>query len=533
MAKQYHISKDMEYLHRLLLPFLLSFVFSTALRAQAITGPQGELFNIRLIADKLSDPWEVTYGPDQYLWVTEAKGYRVLRINPITGVKTVLLDLNNQRDFPRYDVIPDSADGGKPWPQGGLMGMALHPRLLKGQPYVFLAYLYHFAGVNEQGHGCAENFGGCYFTTRIVRYTYNSTRQKLESPVVLCDSIPGSSDHNAGRLLIAPVSNEYYLFYSVGDMGAGQFDNAGRPNHAQNIDSYEGKILRFNVYPDADSNRYNSWIPNDNPFCTADHQSAVWSYGHRNAQGLAYAFIGGNYRLYAAEHGPFSDDEINMVDAGKNYGHPLVIGYNDGNYDHLAAGVTAEASLPGPWHTSYPLINSEAANAKAMGDSYRDPIKTLYPNTNAFLNNVMTRIRNNDPEKPTWPSEAPSSVSVYTSTAIPGWKNSLLVTTLKGGKLIRLQLDATGEHVISDTINYFKGRLRYRDLAISDDGYKIYLALDSTIVSSGPTTVQPMETAKRGSVIELTYIGNTRSSNKTPADSIPIQRLDVLPRRKP
>lgn len=528
----------MEYLSprsRMLFSFLwmlLTGYFSPA-KAQVITGPLGERFRIRLVADQLSDPWELSFGPDQYLWVTEAKGYRVWRINPITGVKTLLLDINNARDFPRYDQVPDSIDHGKPWPQGGLMGMALHPLLLKGKPYVYLAYLYHFAGNNSPGNGCAENSGGCFFTTRLVRYTYDSNKQKLVNPVSLCDTIPGSSDHNAGRLLIAPVNNNYYLFYTVGDMGAGQFDNAGRPNHAQNIDSYEGKVLRFCTEPDADTSQYDSWIPNDNPFNSQTHQSAVWSYGHRNTQGLAYAFIGGMGRIYAAEHGPFSDDEINLIEKGKNYGHPLVIGYNDGNYDHLAAGVTSEAYLPGPWHTSYPLINSEAANAKAIGADYRDPIKSLYPNSNAFLNQVMTRIKNNDPQKPGWPSEAPSSVEVYTSTAIPAWKNSLLITTLKGGKLIRLQLNETGDRIASDTINYFKGRLRYRDLAVSADGYKLYLALDSTIISSGPSNAQPMETAKRGSIVEMTYIGNTHDANKQPADSVPVQKLELLPRKKP
>lgn len=522
----------MEYLRHPLLLLFAMVCFNTARAQTIVTGAQGEQFRVRVAADRLSDPWEVAYGPDQQLWVTEAKGYRVLRINTVTGVKTTLLDLTLERQFPRYDLIPDSIDHAKPWPQGGLMGMALHPLLLKGQPYVYLSYLYKFAGANSKDNGCAENYGGCYFTTRIVRYTYNITQQKLENPVILCDTIPGSSDHNSGRLLIAPVNNNYYLFYTVGDMGAGQFDNAGRPNHAQDTARYEGKVLRFNTQPDADSGRYDRWIPNDNPFNNT-RQSAVWSYGHRNAQGLAYAFIGGSYKIYAAEHGPFSDDEINLIEPGKNYGHPLVIGYNDGNYDHLAAGVTNHASLPGIWQTSYPYIGSEAANAKAMGAAYRDPLKTLYPSNNAFLLQVMTRIKTDDPQKPNWSSEAPSSVEVYTGNAIPGWKNALLVTTLKGGKLVRLQLNARGDSIVSDTINYFKGRVRYRDLAISPDGYRIYLALDSTIISSGPSNAQPLETAKRGTIIEFTYIGKKNDNPPPPADSVPVQQLEFIPRKKP
>jgi glucose/arabinose dehydrogenase len=108
--------------------------------AQTVTGPRGEIFTRRIVARHLSDPWEVTYGPDGYLSLTEAKGYRVSHLDPATGTKTVLLDLSHERQFPRYDKVPDQVDGGKPWPQGGLMGMALHPQLLQGQPYVYLAY---------------------------------------------------------------------------------------------------------------------------------------------------------------------------------------------------------------------------------------------------------------------------------------------------------------------------------------------------------------------------------------------------------
>jgi hypothetical protein len=75
----------------------------TLVKAQTITGPGGEAFNVRVVADKLSDAWEVTYGPDNFLWVTEAKGYRVSRIDPVTGAKMVLLDLNDAKNFPRYD----------------------------------------------------------------------------------------------------------------------------------------------------------------------------------------------------------------------------------------------------------------------------------------------------------------------------------------------------------------------------------------------------------------------------------------------
>jgi PQQ-dependent dehydrogenase (s-GDH family) len=476
-----------------------------ATAAQQLTGPRGEVFTARVVARQLSDPWEITYGPDNYLWVTEAHGYRVSRIDPATGTKTVLLDLSHERQFPRYDKVPDQVDGGKPWPQGGLMGMALHPHLLQGQPYVYLAYLYRFAGASQPGKGGAPNYGGYFFTTCVVRYEYQPQTQTLAHPVVLCDTLPGSSDHNGGRLAIAPVGGQNYLFYTIGDLGAGQFDNGGRPNHAQEAGHYEGKVLRFNLTPDADKNPTDQWVPNDNPLAPAGRQSAVWSLGHRNPQGLAYAVVGGTGRLYESEHGPYSDDEINIIERGQNYGHPLVIGYPDGNYNGLAAGVSDRASLPGAWHTTYPFIANEQAAVAALGASYRAPIKTLYPNSNQFLTDLYGKVRRHDPQQPEWPSEAPSSLAVYTDVAIPGWQNSLLLPTLKHGKLIRLQLNAAGTGVSGDTLTYFRAPVRYRDVALAPDGRRIYLATDSASVSSGPSKEDPKSTSCKGCIVEFTY----------------------------
>jgi PQQ-dependent dehydrogenase (s-GDH family) len=494
----------------LTLALLLVLYLQTAI-SQTIAGPSGEQFSVRVVASKLSDPWEITYGPDNELWVTESKGYLVSRINPATGEKTVLLDLNAERQFPRYDKMSKQT-GGKPWPQGGLMGMALHPQLLTGKPYVYLMYVYHYDGANKEGSGCALNYGGCRFRGRVVRYEYDRTSQKLLKPVTLCDSIPQSNDHNGGRLTLAPVNGKQYLFYAIGEMGAGQFGNAGQPNKAQQKNSYEGKILRFNTEPDNDAGSYDKWIPNDNPF-NSPTQSAVWTVGHRNPQGLAYAVVNGTGRLYQSEHGPFSDDEVNIIEKGKNYGHPLIIGYNDGNYDGLAASVSEHDSLPGKWNTTYPLIVSENATAKALGSSYKDPIFTLYPNSNTFLKKLFAeRLKGNEEQQ--WPSEGTSSIMVYTSNAIPGWHNSLLIPTLKGNKLIRLKLNEKGDRITGDTISYFKNKVRYRDVAVSPDGKKIYLAIDSTATSSNPAKENPEKVYNPGSILEFSY----QTSMKQEAD---------------
>ncbi|HWB91464.1 MAG TPA: PQQ-dependent sugar dehydrogenase [Puia sp.] len=486
-----------------------------------LTGARDEHFSVRVIASHLSDPWSVIYGPDHYLWITEEKTYRVSRIDPSSGEKTLILDLTADRHFPRYDSIGEEQTE-KPWPEGGLMGMAIHPDLLNGKPWVYLAYIYRFNGRDSPGSGCAPNHGGCFYTTKLVRYTWDRRRRRLLDPVIICDTVPGSSDNNAGRLLIAPVDGRDYLFYGIGDLGAGQFDNAGRPNHAQAKDRYEGKILRFNTEPDNDAGAYDRWIPNDNPFNEpstiphpsdpghraaghALHQNAVWTYGHRNPEGLAYAVIGRVGRLYSSEHGPYSDDEINIIEKAKNYGHPLIIGFADGNYDGLAAGVTNYRTLPGQWHTSYPPILSERANRKALGPDYRDPLKTFYPNSHAFLKKLFIHNRATGDEG-RWPSEAPSSLAVYTSDAIPGWKNSLLMPSLKSHKLIRLKLSPAGDRIIGDTLGYFPHTGRIRDIAISHDGLRLYLAVDSSAFTSIPSRSELREETYRGCIVEFTYL---------------------------
>lgn len=132
----------------------------------------------------------------------------------------------------------------------------------------------------------------------------------------------------------------------------------------------------------------------------------------------------------------------------------------------------------------------------------------MYPNSNAFLTSLYNE-RLQGEEKQEWPSEAPSSIAVYTSDAIPGWKHSLLIPTLKGNKLVRFKLDANGTGVASDTICYFNYKCRYRDIAISPDGLKIYLSVDNTATSSNPAKENPEQVHYPGTIIEFTYASIT------------------------
>jgi len=443
------------------------------------------VFEVRTIASGLSDPWSVVCAPDGKIWVSESKGYRVLVIDAATGERTTVLDLNPAREFPSFDELRRS---GQAVPQGGLMGLALHPDFSKGKPYIYLSYVYRHLQQHQ-------------FLLKLARYRYDVKSNRLDSPQTICDTIPASNDHNGGRMVIAPVKGKPYLFYAVGDQGSGQFSNGGRENKAQQPGSYEGKILRFSLEPGQSGN----WIPADNP--VAEGKSAVWTTGHRNPQGLAFTLLNGQERLYASEHGPYSDDELNLIEKGLNYGHPLVIGYADGNYDGLAASVSREQNYPGKWHTTYPLIRSEKRNADSIGAKFRGPVKSFFPTAHAELSRLFERIQQGT--RADWNSYAPSGIAVYRSAAIPGWQQSLLVTSLKTGKLLRLKLNSDGS-VAPRVFEYVPSRARYRDVPVSMDGTRIYLATDSSAITSGPTAENPKATTQRGSILELRYVSRGR-----------------------
>jgi PQQ-dependent dehydrogenase (s-GDH family) len=436
-------------------------------------------FDVKIISSGLSDPWSVVAGPSNLLWITESKGYRVLQINPGTGSKIVVLDLNSNREFPSFDELRKS---NQPTPQGGVMGLALHPEFTTGKPYVYLSYVY-------------KKLQGNRFLLRLARYRFDSDSHKLISPQIICDTVPASNDHNGGRMLISQIAGKPYLFYGVGDMGSGQFSNGNAANHAQDKRYYEGKILRFALEPQQGG----SWIPEDNPAGTS---SAIWSTGHRNPQGLAATLLNGKEMLYSSEHGPYSDDELNLIQKGGNYGHPLIIGKPDGNYDGLAASVSTEISYPGKWHTSYPLIQNEKHNADSIGEAYHQPLISFFSTPKNEMMQLFDSISKGN--KADWKAYAPSGIAVYRKGPIPGWAQSLLVTSLKTGKLLRLKINNDGS-LNSKIYEYVPSRARYRDVAVSSDGSKIYLVSDSSAITSGPTAENPKATSYRGCLLELTF----------------------------
>jgi trimeric autotransporter adhesin len=500
-------------------------------------------------ANALDYPWEITYGSDDSLWITEARGYKVYKMNTVNGGKREVLNISSTST--QFGTSGTSADTlyaqnmsnwGVPantngWPQGGFAGLALHPRFGdgSGRDYVYITYVHRYLG------GTSPN--GIFYRNKLVRFTYSSASGKLQSPIVMLNNLPGSQDHNSQRLIIAPVTKggTSYLFLASGDMGAGQFGNRYRDNNSQNPNSYEGKILRLNLESDnpvtgeTDSTQ---WIPNDNPYLAG--KSAVWNIGIRNNQGFAYDTA--TNVLYGTSHGPYSDDEINIIEGFKNYGHPLVIGYaGDGNYNgntkvDTDTSVTAGAafndatapspSLPGftaPYNgkSTMPIIGSESNQRNSINNAnggmnaqYKDPLFSAYAPDSATITATwrVPGLNGN------WRSEGWSGLDLYTNKLIPGWKKSLVASGLKWGRLIKLNLNATGTATLpsnaigssaneTDTITYFQSSNRYRDLAFSPNGKDIFVVMDNSSATSGPGVGNPTSASCPGCVIKYSFLG--------------------------
>jgi trimeric autotransporter adhesin len=512
----------------------VSYITTTNITA----GKMNEVYRQTVIspANALADPWEITYGPDNYLWITEAKGYKVNRMNPVTGAKQVVLDVSQGSTFLPLADQPFNAQFNIATnnPQGGFAGLALHPQFTGaagGQNYVYVSYVH-------------THLGGVAYRNRIVRFLYNTSTNRLESPVSLCDTIPGSGDHNSQRMIIAPMTqggSDYYLFYAAGDMGAGQQfptnANIIRPQKAQRINAYEGKILRFALSDTCSGSGNDRWIPASNPYNNVAPivgKSAVWCTGIRNNQGFAY-----NPELnilYGASHGAFSDDEINIIEGFKNYGHPLIVGYADGNYNgtttpglstSISAGVAfgyndatytvdGQAAAVG----TCPPIGDEVANMNTINTTavlygaYKDPLFSAYPGPTSGVGAVSTIwSAATTPNGAGWHSEAWSGLGYYGNTYIPGWKNTLLAAGLKWGRTIRLKLNATGTTVIPtagfDTATYFQSGNRYRDIAFSPNGRDIYLSMDRSAAGSAGTIGNPTPTVPNclGCVVRYEFLG--------------------------
>ena len=306
--------------------------------------------NVEIVLDNLKNPWEIEFAPDGKIFFTERDG-RLWVIDNESILQLVA-------EFPASNTS-----------EGGLLGLELDPDFENNQfLYIYQTYL------DIPTH-----------QNKVVRYTVNNNQ--LTDELILIDNIPGAIWHDGGRIKFGP---DEMLYITTGD--------ATNANLSQDPASVAGKILRINS---------DGTIPNDNPF-----NSPVFSYGHRNPQGLAW---NENGILVSSEHGPsgergYAHDEINVIERGKNYGWPIIVGdSNDMAYTN-------------------PILHS--------GDI-------------------------------TW---APSGLLYYNSDKISEWKGKFLVATLRGEHVMVLDLDLEND-LVNSAEKIFQGDYgRIRNLVQGPDG---------------------------------------------------------------
>lgn len=242
-------------------------VFARAPAAARAAEPQ-----VETLSRGLHTPWAIDFAPDGRIFVSERAG----RIRIIEG--------GQLRSEP-WLALEVAASG-----ESGLMGLAVDPRFVQNR-FVYAAYSYRSGAFSTRN--------------RLVRLRDDPKTGKGMLDKILIDDVAGANNHDGGRVKLGPDGK---LYWTMGD--------AQTTRYAQDLKSLNGKIIRLN--PDGS-------IPADNPFAN----SYVYSYGHRNPQGLAWQPNTG--RLYATEHGPSGfqgccRDEVNLIEAGKNYGWPEIRG---------------------------------------------------------------------------------------------------------------------------------------------------------------------------------------------------------------
>lgn len=298
--------------------------------ATTATVPAATSWKVEEVAQGLEVPWSIVFTSPERLLVSERPG-RVREI--VDG------ELNPDALYTFADVVTVE--------ETGLMGMVLDPNYSENQT-LYACY------TSQDSNGMFD---------RVVRMTDNGDSLTLDG--VLLEGIPAAMYHAGCRLGIGPDEK---LYITSGD--------ARVPSSAQDLDSLAGKILRINL---------DGSIPSDNPF----PGSPVYSYGHRNPQGLAWQ--SGSGRLYATEHGPSGSDgpgggdEINLIQPGANYGWPLV------SHDDTLEG------------TESPLIQITPAAAPASAMFYSGDVLPMFDGKFFFgalrgEGVVMVTISSQDPQ---------------------------------------------------------------------------------------------------------------------------------------
>lgn len=327
------------------------------------------------VARGLANPWAVAFLPDGRFLVTERAG------------RMRIVERDGRLGEPVAGLPPVDAGG-----QCGLLDVVLDPK------YADNGWIYwSYAEAGEGGN-----------STAVARGKLQGNRMVEVQKIFTQQPKVASQLHCGSRLVFG---NDGRLFIALGD-------RFSRKDDAQKLDNHLGKIVR--IEPDGK-------VPADNPFvATAGARPEIWSLGHRNIQGAALQ--PGTGELWATEHGPQGGDELNRVQAGRNYGWPLLTyGRNYG----IGTRIGEEGPKPG----------------------FEQPLKVWMP-----------------------VSVAPSGMVFLTSERYPGWKGSVFLGTLRGQSLLRLELD--GQKVVKEEALLSGGNARIRDVRQGPDGY-LYVLTDS------------------------------------------------------
>lgn len=342
---------------------LIVFSLAFSIQAEDIYLPEGDNISVEIWMEGLEIPWSLIFLPDNRALVSERAG-------------RIRLIQNGKIQEKPYITI-DGAHTG----EGGLMGLALHPDF-PAKPYIYAMHTY-------------RKEGNLY--NKVIRLIDSGNEARFDR--VIIGNIPGGRFHNGGRIAFG---HDRMLYITTGET----FESG----LAQDIMSLGGKILR--ITPEGS-------IPDDNPF----KGSPVYSYGHRNPQGIAWDPVTG--KLFSSEHGPsgeflrFGNDEINIIVKGGNYGWPEIIG---------AGGI----------------------------NKYIDPVIVW--------------------EKAT----PPSGMTFYKGSLLKHLKNNLFVATLKSEALIRIVFNEKSEKPkkVERWFSEKSGKGRYgriRDVVEGTDGALYFL----------------------------------------------------------
>lgn len=399
-----------------------------------------QIFNRSELPTTITTPWEILYGPDDFLWLTESGG-NISRVDPSNGVKTVIY---TAPDYFGGSPLEGNALCTNLSIGAGTLGMTLHPNFTDpSTAFVYFLYSYN--------SGTAQNPATKF---RIKRLTWDPIGNTVIADSNIVDLITTGYDHLGGRLMAVEQNNTPYLFLTIGDNGRSEESSpecydpqSTNPNNfTQDVNTQNGKIHRFNM---------DGTVPADNPISG----NSFYTRGHRNPQGLMYNPA--LEILYDIEHGDRTDDEINVLHKGMNYGWKDVRGYH------------GDGSFPG--EDTY--VANYVSHPQIADDSLVEPFYAWCntPDTSSVWTN--------------WCTVAPSGGEYYGSTGIPQWTNSLLVVTLKDGvttdkEVYQFQLQSNGELVPSTAQNPNPKRFfaadqdingRLRDIAVSNDGQTVYL----------------------------------------------------------